>query len=81
MLAACGFLPPSQQQEFSVSSAVPTAEPTPFNSNDPKVNDALARNYCADGYDHLDNGQTKTADGKVSVWRVSCAVHDSFPDF
>ena len=81
LLAGCGFLPPSQPQDFAVSAALPKAQATPFNNNDPMVNDTLARAYCADGYDHLDDGRTRSADGAVSVWRISCTEHDSFPNF
>jgi hypothetical protein len=77
-LGACGFLPPSQQQEFSVSGAPPTQTAGTFQNADPEINDALARQSCADGYEKLGE-QTLPADpGTLEVWRVRCAPHEAW---
>jgi hypothetical protein len=75
-LGACGFLPPSQQQQFSVSAAPPTQIAGVFSNTDPNLNDSLARQGCVEGYEKV-SGQTLPADpGTLDVWRVQCAPHD-----
>jgi hypothetical protein len=74
-LAACGFLPPSQQQEFAVSAAPATSTAGLFGTRDPNLNNALARQGCVEGYEKLTE-QTLPADpGTWEVWRVRCAPH------
>jgi hypothetical protein len=77
-LGACGFLPPSQQQEFSVTAAQPAANAGVFGNTDPRLIGTLAAQGCVEGYDKV-TAQTLTVDpGALDVWRVRCAPHDSW---
>src|SRR5260370_244387 len=74
-LGACGFLPPSQQQEFAVSGAPPTEAAGGFRNADPNINETLAQQACVEGYEKLGE-QTLPADpGTLDVWRVRCTPH------
>ena len=76
-LGACGFLPPSQQQQFAVSGAV-AQSPGTFRNTDPQINDRLAQQLCAEGYDKL-GAKTLPADpGSLEEWQVQCAPHDAW---
>jgi hypothetical protein len=77
-VGACGFLPPSQQQEFAVSAAPPSSAAGLFSTIDPNLNDTLARQNCVEGYERLGE-QTVPADpGTLAVWRLRCAPHASW---
>ena len=76
-LGACGFLPPSQQQQFAVSGAV-AQNPGTFRNTDPQINERFAQQICADGYQKL-GAQTLPADpGTLEEWHVQCAPHDAW---
>jgi|GEM_PF-3964338 hypothetical protein len=77
-LAGCGFLPPSQQQEFAVTGAPPVPQAGIFRNTNPAINDTQARQACAEGYEKLGE-QTLPADpGTFEVWRVRCAPHETW---
>lgn len=69
-LGACGFLPPSQQQEFAVSAAAPSQGV--FRNADAGLNDNQAANLCALGYDKLNEATLPADPGSLEVWRVRC---------
>ena len=58
---------------------MPTAQTgAVFRNADANLNDGLARQICADGYDKLAE-QTLPADpGTLTLWRVRCAPRDEF---
>jgi hypothetical protein len=74
-LAACGFLPPSQQQEFAVSAAPATAAAGLFGTGNPKLNDTLAQEGCVEGYEKLGDHTMPADPGTIDVWRVRCTPH------
>jgi len=77
-LGACGFLPPSQNQEFAVSGAPPTQTVGVFRNADANIDDGLARQICIDGYEKL-SAQTLPADpGTFEVWHLRCAPHQAW---
>jgi hypothetical protein len=74
-LGACGFLPPSEQQEFTITGAPPVQTADIFRNANPNLNDSLARLACVEGYEKL-NEQTIPVDpGALDLWRVRCAPH------
>ena len=76
-LGACGFLPPSQQQQFAVSGALAQSAGT-FRNTDPQINDHLAQQICVEGYQKL-GAQTLPADpGTLEEWHVQCAPHEAW---
>ena len=82
LLGGCGFLPPSQQQEFSIVGEVPPqATPaTGFHTTDANINDTLAKSLCADGYEKLDAKSLPAQDDahdqeSYNHWRVRCTEY------
>lgn len=76
MLGACGFLPASRQQEFSVTGASPVQQAALFRNTDPNINDVLARQYCADGYQRLEQTTVAADPGSLERWRVRCTPYE-----
>ena len=72
-LGACSFLPPSQQQEFAVSGAPAVQTGAVFRNADANLNDVLARQVCADGYEKLGEQSLPVDTGTLTLWRVRCA--------
>ncbi len=76
LLAACAAPAP---QEFAVSQPAVVSPPgTLFRANDPNVNDVLAKGFCADGYQKLDESTLPTDSGDLKAWRVQCAPRRTF---
>ncbi|HVJ53242.1 MAG TPA: hypothetical protein VM689_12305 [Aliidongia sp.] len=82
MLGACGFLPPTETEEFTVTGAVAQQAGT-FRNTDPNINDLNAKLVCADGYEKVDQATLPADPGSLEVWRVHCAPYSvSFlPEF
>jgi hypothetical protein len=75
-LAACGFLPPSEQQQFDVSAAAPSQGV--FRNADSNLNDTLAQGICATGYEKLNQSTLPAESGSLDVVHVRCAP---YPDW
>lgn len=75
-LGACGFLPPSEQQEFDVSAAAPAQGV--FRNADPALNDKQAQGICATGYERLNQSTLPTESGSLDVQHVRCTP---YPDW
>jgi hypothetical protein len=75
-LGACGFLPPSSTPDFTVAGAV-AAQPDVFRNADPNVNDVVAKLYCAEGYQRLDEMSLPAEPGSFTVWRVQCTPYET----
>jgi hypothetical protein len=75
MVGACGFLPPSQQQEFAVTGTVTAAQPTAFLSTEPDVNAVVAKQMCADGYEVLGTSVLPSDKGDMTGWKVRCTPY------
>ena len=71
-VAACA---PSYPQEFAVTGAPASQQGTMFRNSDPKINDVLARSYCADGYDKLSDQTQQTDSGPIEEWRIRCTPY------
>jgi hypothetical protein len=75
ILGGCSLMPPSQQQEFTVSGAVPAATPAPFRNTDPQIDAVLARQYCADGYQKLGEASLPSDSGTLQQWQIRCTPY------
>jgi hypothetical protein len=73
-LGACGFLPPSQNPDFTVVGAI-APQPDIFRNADPNVNDLTAKLYCAEGYERLEQTTLPADPGSFEVSRVQCTPY------
>ncbi len=73
-LGACGFLPASQNPDFTIAGSV-APQPADFRNADPQVNDQIAKLYCADGYHKLDEMTLPSDSGTFAVTRVECTPY------
>jgi hypothetical protein len=69
-LSACGFLPPTGPQEFTVTAVQP-ADPS-GSSDAVALNDQQARLVCAAGYEKVKEDTQPADPGSFEVWQVRC---------
>ncbi|HTH96247.1 MAG TPA: hypothetical protein VL574_02455 [Stellaceae bacterium] len=76
-LAACGLMPPTQQQPFTVagSTPVPAATAKPFQNSDPKIDAVLAKQVCVDNYQKQAAKTLPADDGSFEQWQVQCTPY------
>jgi hypothetical protein len=70
-LSACGFLPPTGPQDFTVTAVQPADQP---GSSDAvaALNDQQARLVCAEGYEKVKDDTQPADPGSFVVWQVRC---------
>ena len=70
-LGGCSSAP----QDFTVVGVIGTPGASQFANTDPAINDVLAKQICADGYEKLGE-QTVAADkGSYSQWKLRCTQY------
>ncbi|MEI9982044.1 MAG: hypothetical protein WDN69_01795 [Aliidongia sp.] len=78
LVGACGFLPPSQQQQIALTGAPPTQTAGIFRNADPNINDTLAQQACVEGYEKLGGQALPTDLGTIEEWQIRCAPHSAW---
>lgn len=70
-LSACGFLPPTGPQEFTVTAVQP-ADQSGSNEAVAALNDQQARLVCAQGYEKVKEDTQPADPGTFEIWQVRC---------
>jgi hypothetical protein len=70
-LAGCESTP----QEFTVAGVIGTPGASQFANTDPGINDVLAKQVCADGYEKLDEQSIPADKGSYSQWKLRCTQY------
>jgi hypothetical protein len=65
----------STPQEFTVAGVIGTPGASQFANTDPGINDVLAKQVCADGYEKLDEQSIPADKGSYSEWKLRCTQY------
>ena len=70
-LGGCASTP----QEFTVAGVIGTPGASEFANVDPAIDDVLAKQICADGYEKLGEQSVAADKGSYSQWKLRCTQY------
>ena len=70
-LGGCASTP----QEFTVAGVIGTPGASQFANTDPAIDDVLAKQVCADGYEKLGEQSIPADKGSYSQWKLRCTQY------
>lgn len=70
-LCGCSSTP----QEFTVAGIVGNPGASQFANSDPAIDDVLAKQICADGYEKLSEQSIAADKGSYAQWKLRCTPY------